>query len=332
MEKSNKEKIEWIDIAKGIGIILVVAGHFQPESSPEYWMAFNRIIYTFHMPLFFVLSGYLYNHNSYSYIELIKNKIQRLLYPFFTIAAIFLLIKILAGRFFHLDFPVNINSIAMLVLDPIKSYIPLLWFILALFMIFLLYPLARRLMNNVFLLIFLIIIISIFGSDFPLLGTAIATMPFFVVGAILKENQRAASLLIGTRWYYIIASFIFFALAYAFLDTSARITGRLADVAMGVAGSVLVINASQMILVLSNKRIKQSLLMVGFCSMTIYLFHTVFESAVRIGFSQLFKSIQVPFEIVAILAITSGVFFPLILEMKFFRNHWLTRKFLLGLN
>ena len=41
-----------IDIAKGIGIFLVVLGHFTVFASPLY-----HYIYLFHMPLFFFISG-----------------------------------------------------------------------------------------------------------------------------------------------------------------------------------------------------------------------------------------------------------------------------------
>lgn len=50
MEK--KERIEWIDIAKGIGMILVVMGH-------TIQLGIVQPIYAFHMPLFFFLSGLL---------------------------------------------------------------------------------------------------------------------------------------------------------------------------------------------------------------------------------------------------------------------------------
>lgn len=52
-------RVEWVDVAKGIGIILVVLGHNQ---SPDYIIKF---IYSFHMPLFFFLSGYLTNPSKY---------------------------------------------------------------------------------------------------------------------------------------------------------------------------------------------------------------------------------------------------------------------------
>src|SRR3954451_22012656 len=51
------QRIEWIDRARGIGIILVVVGHALLSTSTG---AFARdMIYAFHMPLFFFLSGLL---------------------------------------------------------------------------------------------------------------------------------------------------------------------------------------------------------------------------------------------------------------------------------
>lgn len=46
-------RIEWIDMAKGYGVILVILGHFGLEKL-GYW------IYSFHMPLFFFLAGYVF--------------------------------------------------------------------------------------------------------------------------------------------------------------------------------------------------------------------------------------------------------------------------------
>lgn len=49
------ERIEWIDILKGIAIILVVMGHMRYEPS---CVALKDGIYSFHMPLFMLLAGY----------------------------------------------------------------------------------------------------------------------------------------------------------------------------------------------------------------------------------------------------------------------------------
>lgn len=44
------DRLDWIDIAKGIGIISMLIGHNITQLQP--------IIYAFHMPLFFILAGY----------------------------------------------------------------------------------------------------------------------------------------------------------------------------------------------------------------------------------------------------------------------------------
>ena len=50
---NNKKRIEYIDYARGIAMLLVILGHcFQ---SVEYTL--NHFILSFHMPLFFFLSG-----------------------------------------------------------------------------------------------------------------------------------------------------------------------------------------------------------------------------------------------------------------------------------
>ena len=55
----KKKRIEYIDIAKGIGIIFVISGHLLNKNSAPY-----AFIYSFHMPLFFVLSGLLMTDNT----------------------------------------------------------------------------------------------------------------------------------------------------------------------------------------------------------------------------------------------------------------------------
>ncbi|WP_026493413.1 MULTISPECIES: acyltransferase family protein [unclassified Butyrivibrio] len=53
-EAKKKYRIELIDITKAITIILVILGHTTGNlDTPMY----RRLLYTFHMPLFFFLSG-----------------------------------------------------------------------------------------------------------------------------------------------------------------------------------------------------------------------------------------------------------------------------------
>ena len=62
-----KERNITLDIMKGIGIILMVIGH---SGCPPF---LKNFIYTFHMPLFFMISGYLITENRPNIIKKIKN-------------------------------------------------------------------------------------------------------------------------------------------------------------------------------------------------------------------------------------------------------------------
>src|SRR6478672_13285356 len=70
-----------IDIAKGLVIFAVVAGHITSGTT-------SQVIFLFHMPFFFIVSGYLHKvdlqENRY-----LKNKAQSLLLPYFIYLLLF---------------------------------------------------------------------------------------------------------------------------------------------------------------------------------------------------------------------------------------------------
>lgn len=58
---SGSKRIEWIDVAKGVGIVLVSFGHLRNGDGESVWLPALDVpidaIYLFHMPLFFLLGG-----------------------------------------------------------------------------------------------------------------------------------------------------------------------------------------------------------------------------------------------------------------------------------
>ena len=333
--ETKQESLQWIFIAKGIGIILVVIGYFYPTGSPAYWKGLNNIIYSFHMPLFFIISGYLYNHTKYSYSTLIKNKIKRLLYPFITIAIVFLFIKYISGLFVNLGHPVGLLSIYALFVDPVHSYMPLLWYLQALFIIFAIYPLIRNLVKNNYLILLLFLFVNmIFGVNHPVIGNAFANMPFFVAGMVLKENWTGTLLakIKDATLIYTVAPALIFALIYSFFKANFfESYAYSVNFLLGMLGSLFVINLSHTIDIMHNKGFKKKIAMIGYYAMSIFLFHTFFESAIRIGCIQVLNFVQIQFEVIAIIAIVAGVIFPLQFEKFILRKNKITKKLVLGL-
>lgn len=88
----EREQYGFIDLIKGIGIVLVVWGHTM--------MPRSVYIYSFHMPLFFFISGYL--HRDKPPAEYFSGRFRRLLLPYMGLSAIswvfYLAILILRGK------------------------------------------------------------------------------------------------------------------------------------------------------------------------------------------------------------------------------------------
>ena len=79
-------RVDWIDVTKGIAIFLMVCGHTGLPEPLSNW------IWSFHMPLFFLMSGLLYKADRYpSFILFLKKRIYSLLVPyvFFSIVILF---------------------------------------------------------------------------------------------------------------------------------------------------------------------------------------------------------------------------------------------------
>lgn len=78
----ERKRIEWIDVAKGIAMICVILVHVEEHFMPPGTLVSTKIpIYTFHMPLFFFVSGYLFTMKD-SFGEFLKNKCRRILIPY----------------------------------------------------------------------------------------------------------------------------------------------------------------------------------------------------------------------------------------------------------
>lgn len=78
-----KSRIAWIDVARGIGIILVIYGHALDAHS------IRHLIYAFHMPLFFFLSGIVFHHKKEDkFLPFLKKNIRSILIPYFIFAFI----------------------------------------------------------------------------------------------------------------------------------------------------------------------------------------------------------------------------------------------------
>jgi fucose 4-O-acetylase-like acetyltransferase len=75
MSIEERRRIEYLDIFRGIGIILMVMGHI------GFTGHFDYFIHAFHMPMFFFVAGYFFNEQVEARF-FILSKIKTILIPY----------------------------------------------------------------------------------------------------------------------------------------------------------------------------------------------------------------------------------------------------------
>jgi fucose 4-O-acetylase-like acetyltransferase len=134
------ERITWVDCARGIGILLVVYGHVARGvvaaglmDGTGLYRIVDSLIYSFHMPLFFFVSGMFFPGSLKSKgLGLLKNKVALLVYPYFIWSVIQTGVKILMGG--HTNHAARIHDLVTLLWLPVEQF----WFLYSLFLIFVL--------------------------------------------------------------------------------------------------------------------------------------------------------------------------------------------------
>lgn len=181
--ETQKKRIDYLDLAKGIGILLVVWAHARgPYSSYMYQM---------HMPFFFIISGLLYS-SSKPLKQFIKGKITSLYIPFVFWNCMFITIK----SYIH---GVNIKTIlnmdfkVLLTIEKDGQFLGATWFLGALFLASIIYKLLDTYIKNSkfkpFVMLSLSVIAGITGFTITfdhMLSRVLVLSMFFGFGVFVK--------------------------------------------------------------------------------------------------------------------------------------------------
>lgn len=297
-----------INIAKGIGIFLVVLGHY--EGVGGYSSAsFNLIrdfIYSFHMPLFMFLSGFLFaktfplRGNSVSFIG---KKASRLLIPYVTITILLFAIKYITGMFVELKYPIEFDSLLYSIfVTPMGGFATFLWYIYALFVIFLIVPLFK---NLKYLFALSLIIYFIPMPQMFCLNLVANHLIYFVLGIYIFK-KITEGLNVNHPLMLFLISFIIHVLLFVLFREYELY--KIKALILSLLGIVSIYSLS---LYLSDKR-EKSITYIGGYSSEIYFLHTIFMGVVTVALSLVNISLELKFYIGMLLAVLFGMLFPIV--------------------
>lgn len=183
MADKTNNRILWVDNLKGVLILLVILGHCIQSLDEDFDNnLLFRIIYSFHMPLFMFLSGFVSYKKKYSGNSIV-NRFIRLLVPFF----LWGLIGMIVFNDFSFEW----------ICEPDRA----LWFLYTLFFISCIFILSSKFSNRFNIseeLSLLIILLVLYGLNMffrPRFGFVLVVryMPFYCMGALCKKNWEHLS-------------------------------------------------------------------------------------------------------------------------------------------
>lgn len=150
MKEKSTIKINWISILQGWSMLLVVIGHAGlskiPRNPDEPVISLiEYLIYSFHMPLFMMISGHLFYltrvRSSVSYRRMVSGKFKRLGIPYVAFTGITFLLKNMFNEHMVRQTSFSAQEIMNAFLYPTHNPLGELWFIATLLVIFIFSPL-----------------------------------------------------------------------------------------------------------------------------------------------------------------------------------------------
>lgn len=279
-------RITWIDVACGIGIILVIQGHALSADS------YRHFIYAFHLPLFFFLSGIVFNYKKYDFLTTFKKSARGILVPYVFFALLSYAFWWTENSGFRFDFISLLHHLSGIIYGNSSSlfFNIVLWFLPCLFITKIAFAFFSRIIKKEYILVVFIIVLSVVGyymfiflPDLVLpfgIESALTAIVFFALGSIIATSyfeklnrfikNRAYALLASAFLITMVAAAINFALYGVQIDIRLNNLGNYFIFYIGAISGILV---TIIVSILINKNLVLEKL--GNSSLVLFSFHPI---------------------------------------------------------
>lgn len=342
----NLNRNELLDIIKGVAIIFVVLGHcIQYGSGSKYLgglLFFDntvfKIIYSFHMPLFMLVSGYLFNISAcrHSFKNVLLSRFTTLIIPIFVWAGGTIVLKSIISNtditFFYF------------IKTYLKTSLTTLWFLWAIFFCSLVVLFVRKLFNDSIYVYILGFILTFFIPDVSNLQLYKFMYPFFVLAYFYRKNEnyikpwvskQKVSILLFILSLMFITMMIFYNYDSYIYTSGYYVLNKnimrqfLIDIyrlLVGLIGSILIILIIKTLYNKINNAFFVAVSKIGICSLGIYIISGYIVSGILTKLTYNITSINYFLVFLETIAVTAISLFTTLIINKF----KITRVFLLG--
>ncbi len=279
-------RIKWLDSCKGFAIILVVLGHMNRGimsanmflQDTNALKTLDRAVYSFHMPLFWMLAGYTfylaYCKKREQSVHKFKKQLINTAYVYFLFSTVQWVIQFIAS-----DYTNTKVTVSDLLLMPVRPMSPF-WFTFVLFFYYIFFYFFIKLSIPEYVKIGIVAIVSALGNplDFDIVipvRILLLHMLFFYLGIVFARygrmiaDSKIAFALLTVVGAALLAAYVFFSIPYIPLLT---------DVLLPSVLGLAFFNLFYKVSALGSSRF---FCFIGSYSLEIYVTHCILTSAMR---------------------------------------------------
>lgn len=198
---SDSKRINIISWLQFIGVLSVIFGHamngleLPAVFANHYQPSLKGWIYTYHMPLFFLVSAYLFSYKGgfkQGYANVFKKRFVRLIVPYLIWNTMFIIPKMLMSSYISDQIELNFWYFVRIMFTPRENILGHTWFLFGLFIMFIVaIPMDKAKHNKrIWWLIFaLLAVVNCLGinTKFLAIGDLLKNAAFFWSGLILGQ-------------------------------------------------------------------------------------------------------------------------------------------------
>ena len=278
----NNKRDTTIDVARGVGIVLMVWGHVNGPFKTPY-------IYLFHMALFFIISGYIYEyHNDSSIKKYIIKRAKRLYIPHVVSGLILVILTNLFVDWHLLDSSYRLPTIlvfakkitTVLLFGGGDSLLGANWFLRSMFFGTIIYEIEHRIIKKRVILIMILNLCLIFGGWFFTMKIGfgkwmnILSVPVLLdIGKIFRQHKLLNQIKLRYYLFFPISLFVIFLLGF-FGEISLnnnRIVNPIFFLLCAISGFIMTISYS--VIIQKFNILKKIHIYLGQNTMSILLLH-----------------------------------------------------------
>jgi len=204
----KNSRISWIDMAKGYGTLFIILGHLG-NGGIFTW------VYTFHVPLFFFLSGYVFSDKQ-GFVGFLKKKCKSLVIPYFCLGMCMVIFHVL--RYFRSGNYSHEWCMELITSFLLQRRLWTLWYTAALFCLNIVFYLMLKTLKKDWIMGIVSLILPVIGLFYYKVGgdaliwnadVCLMAIPFFYVGYIYKKYSDKLDI-VRSKKGLVVVSFVLF--------------------------------------------------------------------------------------------------------------------------